>query len=679
MIALPHCAACKSIPAIPTLSRLFQAFESAAAFGARQETDHAFMLQSIRKGARSWLGIVLAFILIPPFAIVGVEYIFRDGFSRAEAVITVGDAQVLGREYERAFRRQMDAIRQRTGQSIDYKTAKSLGVVDLVANSMVTEALYRQASTDNGILIGDAVIRSAVRDLPALKGVDGTFDPARYQALLQNLRMTENQFLETRRAAMASQFLVQSVARVNLAPDVLVDAVDKYRNEKRVADFFTLRASSVTSLPDPTDKQLEAFHERNKTRYTQSANRAVSALIVNPEDVFERIKVTDGEIKAIYDRDRSRYTKPEKRSLRQLVFAEEAEAKKAYEAMVGGRTFDAVAKEVVKRKPLDLGTVSAKQVPLPALAKAAFAVKEGEVTPPVKTSLGWHLVIADKVEPRKITPLKDVRDDIERAIKLKRSGKILDQLREDTDDALGAGLKLDKIASQLKLKLRTIPAIDARGNDADGKAIKGLPRHPRFLQQIFKQKVNDYLELIETKGGAFFVVQVDKINPSRVLPVKEIRDRVVTDWKADARLKALKVKADSFVKMIRDGKSIKEAAAAADASLKGSSPLSRYGRTGDSEVSPDLRDALFKAKQGAVVAAPGVGGYSVAVLTDIEIGGKDAKKQRQAIADNLKRSIGQELLSQYDTMLRKRYPVSINRDDIDKLFSRQNQRQQQGS
>ena len=212
------------------------------------------MLQNIRKGARSWLGIVLACILIPPFAIVGVEYVFRDGFSRAEAVITVGQQEVLGREYERAFRERLEAVNRRSGGAVDYKMAKSLGIVDMVADSFVTEALFRQATRDQGIMIGDAVIREAVRTMPAFKGVDGKFDPQLYRRGLENSLMSEPEFLDSQRAELAAQYLVQSIAGLQSAPDAIVDTIDRFRNEKRRAAFLTLRASSVTD-PARTDRK----------------------------------------------------------------------------------------------------------------------------------------------------------------------------------------------------------------------------------------------------------------------------------------------------------------------------------------------------------------------------------------------------------------------------------------
>ncbi len=635
------------------------------------------MLQNIRKGARSWLGIVLACILIPPFAIVGVEYVFRDGFSRAEAVITVGQQEVLGREYERAFRRQLDTLNRRSGGSVDYRTAKSMGVVDMVAESFVGDALFRQATRDQGIVVGDPVVREAVRTMRAFQGVDGKFDPQLYRRGLESAQMSEPEFLDSQRTEIAAQYLVESIAGLETAPAAIVDTIDRFRNEKRRAAFFTLRASSVTDLPRPDAAQLADFHARHKERYRRPANRSVSTLIVMTADVFDRIPVDAGEIEAAYRRDREKYTEPEKRTLRQLLFTTEADAGRVAMAMAGGRSFDTVASEVVEQKPLSLGTVTAADLPLPELADAAFAARQGEIAEPVKSALGWHVIVVDKVVPARTTPLKEVKADIEEAIKRNRAGDILDRLREDADDGLGADLSLDKIASQIGMKLQRIPAIDARGRNASGKEIEGLPDDPRFLQRIFEQDIGrDDRDVVERKDGSFFIVQVDKISPSRIVPLEDAKKRVAADWTADARTGALKAKADRLLEQLRAGAGIEAVAKRAGVGLKNSSPLNRYGSTGDSGVSGQLRDALFKAaRKGAAVAGPGVSGYSVGVLTVIDSGG-DAKQKRQTVLDSVKASIGQELLAQYGAMLRLKYPVRIDREGIDSLFSRAAQRQQ---
>ncbi len=631
------------------------------------------MLQDIRKGARSWLGIVLACILIPPFAIVGVEYVFRDGFSRAEAVIEVGEQEVLGREFQRAFRERLDALNRRSGASVDYRTAKTLGVVDIVADGFVREALYRQATRDAGIMVGDPVVREAVRTMDAFKGVDGRFDAQLYRRGLESAQMSEPEFLDSQRTEIAAQYLIQGIAGLEAAPAAIVDVIDRYRNEKRRATFFTLRDSSVTDLPAPDKAQLAEFYDKHKARYTQPPNRAVSALIVLPEDVFDRIPVAESEIGAAYQRDKAKYTTPERRTLRQLLFTSEEDARKVAAAMAGGRSFDKVAKQ----EPLSLGTVAADGLPIPELAGAAFARRAGEITEPVRTPLGWHVLIVDRVEPARATPLEKVRADIEEAIKRKRAGAILDGLREEADDGLGADLPLEKIAEQVGVKLQRIPAIDSRGRNAAGKEIGGLPDDPRFLQRIFEQEVGrDDRDVLDRKDGAFFIVEVEKTSPSRTPALEEVETRVAKDWAADARTRALKTRADALAQRIRAGARIEEVAKEASAGLKNSAPLNRYGATGDPDVSSRMRDALFEAgATGAAVAQPGVNGYAVAVLAAIETGG-DARENRQAVLDGVKAEIGQELLAQYSAMLRRTYPVRIDRNGIDRLFSRAAQREQ---
>ena len=635
------------------------------------------MLQDIRKGARSWLGIVLACILIPPFAIVGVEYVFRDGFSRAEAVIEVGEQEVLGREFQRAFRERLDALNRRSGASVDYRTAKTMGVVDIVADGFVREALYRQATRDAGIMVGDPVVREAVRTMEAFRGVDGKFDAQLYRRGLESAQMSEPEFLDSQRTEIAAQYLIQGIAGIEAAPAAIVDTIDRYRNERRRATFFILRDSSITGLPAPDKAQLAEFYDKHKARYTLPPNRAVSALIVLPEDVFGRIPVADSEILAAYQRDKAKYTTPERRTLRQLLFTSEEDARKVAAAMAGGRSFDTVAKEVVKQEPLSLGTVAADGLPIPELAGAAFARRAGEITEPVRTPLGWHILIVDKVEPAKVTPLEKVRADIEEAIKRKRAGAILDGLREEADDGLGADLPLDRIAEQVGVKLQRIPAIDSSGRDATGKTIGGLPDDPRFLQRIFEQDVGrDDRDVLDRKDGAFFIVEVDRIAPSRTPALEEVEERVAKNWAADARTRALKTRADALAQRIRAGAGIEEVAKAAGAGIKNSAPLNRYGATGDPDVSGGLRDALFEAgATGAAVARPGVNGYSVAVLAAIKTGG-DAQENRRAVLDGVKAEIGQELLTQYSAMLRRIYPVRIDRNGIDRLFSRAAQREQ---
>ena len=248
------------------------------------------MLQDIRRGARSWLGIVLACILIPPFAIVGVEYVFRDGFNRAEAVITVGQQEVLGREYERAFRQRLDALNRRSGASVDYRTAKSMGVVDIVAESFVSEAPVPagdprrrhpgRRSGGPGSRAGDGCVQGRGRQ------VRSAALPAR-----PRIRADERAGI-SRRATDRTPPRAISSPRASVAsrppPAAIVDTIDRYRNEKRRAHLL----HPARQFGDGT-AEADGGPACGILRQAQGALHAgrptalVSALIVLPEDVFD--------------------------------------------------------------------------------------------------------------------------------------------------------------------------------------------------------------------------------------------------------------------------------------------------------------------------------------------------------------------------------------------------------
>ena len=96
----------------------------------------------------------------------------------------------------------------------------------------------------------------------------------------------------------------------------------------------------------------------------------------------------------------ARYITPERRHVEQIVFPTMAEAQAAAERIKSGTTFAALAAERgLKEQDIDLGTVTKSGIIDPAVADAAFALKEGEVSAPVQGQFGAVIVTVLKIEP----------------------------------------------------------------------------------------------------------------------------------------------------------------------------------------------------------------------------------------------------------------------------------------
>ncbi len=631
------------------------------------------MLQALRRGSRSWFGIILAVILIPPFAVVGVDYIFRGGLIRSSAVISVGDAEISGTQFEREYRQRINDVQRRFKQALDYKTAKQLGLVDQIVNGMVTRLLYQEAANAFSILVANQVVQQDIFTTSAFRGVDGKFSAGVFQRVLRDAGLSEAAYVQGRRQEIASAFLLAGVRDIGALPKGYVDRIYTFRDQKRLASLVVVPNASITDVPKPTDAQLAAYHKDHAKAYTAPEYRKLTAIVVRPEDVADQIKLSDAALKAEYARRKHEFTTPEKRKLEQIVISDEKTAKAARAALIGGRTFESVAKDIAKRPIVELGTVTKDSLPLPQLGEQAFKIGEGDTTDLIKSPLGWHIVHVVKVEPAVVKPFDAVKDKLRAALIVKRARPIISELRNKVDDALGGGLKLADIAKRLNIKAYSIAAVDRQGKDENGKPVTGLPDRAAIVARAFTQKPDAYLEIVDLeKNGGFYVVAVDKIIKSALRPLAKVRDQVTKDWTAQERSKLARATAQVIAKKVSEGKTLAEAAGKLP--VVETKALNRYGATGDDRVAKPLRNELFRAaKPGAVVIGAADKGWAVARLTKIEQPKtKKDDKGRKAVADALKTAYGNELFAQFDAYLRQRFPIDIDRAAIDQLFTSQN-------
>ena len=143
--------------------------------------------------------------------------------------------------------------------------------------------------------------------------------------------------------------------------------------------------------------------------------------------------ITDEEVKAAYDKEASKIQVSERVRARHILVATEKEAQDALAKVQNGEKFEDLAKKISldgsKDYGGDLGYFSAEEM-VPEFSKAAFALKVGEVSQPIKTDYGWHLI---KVEDRKQggpQPYDQVKNGVRAVLTRKKVQDIVVQLRE---------------------------------------------------------------------------------------------------------------------------------------------------------------------------------------------------------------------------------------------------------
>ena len=625
-------------------------------------------LQTLRTHSKGWVAGILFFFLILAFAAWGIEDMLRQGFSRTGPVMTVGNETVGSREFESAYQRMIRNLQERLQRQFDYDTAKSLGFVDALVVELQSDRMFAQEARNKGLLISDRIVQEQIMGDQNFRGVDGRFDAATFRRAIENAGYSEATYVAIVKGSFARNYLVSSISQFETAPPkTLADKLFAYRNEFRTAEVLTV-PTAATKPPEPTAEQLASYHKANAAKYTAPEYRTVTLVMVRPEDAAERVKVTDADIEKAYAARKGEFTTPETRELVQLIFKDEATAKQGYEALVGGRTFEAVAKEIAKSEPVKLGKVTASQLPIPALRDAAFKLKAGEVTPPIQSPLGWHIMRVDEIAPETVKPLAEVKDKIEKDIRMRGAVKVLSEMREQFDDALGGGAKLEAAAEKVKMKALTIGPIDAQGKNDKGATVEGLPDDTEFLRRVFRQGKGEEGDLVDIKNHGFYAIRVDTITPSALRALDSIKEQVTKDWTEEERGKLAKAEAEKLMAEAKAGKSLEEVAKASGHTVRKSKPLNRG--EGAAATPNSLEERVFGVKVGEVTVAQSREGFAVIKVETArdERTDDEKKKAREEFEKNLRQAYEQDFLASYTLYLRERYPTKVEQAAIDQLL-----------
>lgn len=627
------------------------------------------MLEAMRKKSGTWVVRILAVFLILSFAAWGIGDIFR-GRAVKQNAATVGDIDITIQEFSNQYRREMDRLRAAIGPTFDAARARELGLPDRTLDSLVEGRLLDLETVSLDLAISDSQVRNVIFEEPSFRNVAGQFDPNIFARSLAANGLTEAAYVATVRAQLRRQQLTRTIVAGGGAPDIMARTIYKYRGERRIAEVLKVPNSVAPPVKEPDDAAITAFYAKNPALFTAPEYRAITMINLDPTEIAKDMAPSEQRIEEEYKARLGQLSIPERRTLKQILVQDKATADKAYAMLKEGRSFDAVAKDVAggNETETNLGRLTKRDV-VPQIADKVFALPEGSFSEPLQSPFGWHIVLAEKVEPGKTPTLKEVRGVIRRDLALELAVDSLVRTANQLEDELAGGAKLEEAARTLNLPLVTISAIDSKGLDQKGKKVTGVPADAKFLDTVFSAEVNQQSQLIETRNGGYFILRVDRIIAPAVRPLDTVRDQVVQAVKAQGRDTAVKDYAEALLAKAKSGTSLKQIAdAEKGVAVQTSQPFTRFA-TGDTGAVPaTLVAPLFKASRGDTILAAYDGGYAVAKLTEIQTPTIDDPGEIEGVKKQIISAMSEDLLAQFSAALKVRYPVEINRDAIESVI-----------
>ncbi|MHC4045849.1 SurA N-terminal domain-containing protein [Bradyrhizobium sp. 23AC] len=620
------------------------------------------MLRGMRKASSNWLGktimAVVMGVLIVSFGIWGIADIFK-GFGQS-TVAKIGSTEISLNEFRQIYTDRLQQISRQFGRPLTPDQARAFGLDRQVLQQTIAEAALDEEARRLGLGQSDDQIRQVIMNDPNFKGVGGSFDANRFQAVIRNFGYTEQRYVAEQRKVSLRRQITGTIGAGLEPPKAMIDVLTRFQNEQRAIEFVRLDAAQAGQIDAPSPEALAAYFEDHKVQFRAPEYRKISFVVVSPEEIGKWSEVSDEDAKKVFEQRKDRLGTPEKRQIQQIVFPNVTDAQAARERLVGGMSFEDLGKERgLSASDVDLGLVTKSSLAA-AVGDAAFALPAGEISQPIQGGLGVAIVRVDKIEPGKEADYASLAGDIKREIATERARVKVADLRDKMEDERGGGASVIDAAQKLGLTAVTIDAVDRSGRAPNGQPVANIPQGLDVVSQAFNTDVGVDNDSISFKGG-YVWYDVLAITPSRDRNLDEVRDQVEARWRQDQIATKLKAKATEMVQKLESGGKLADEAAAIGAKVETATGFKRDDTPAG--VPAAVVSAAFRTAKDGVGQTPVTGGTEVIVfrVTDIVEPAVDAASDAvKKLKESLDRAQTEEQVASYVNKLETDIGTTIN-------------------
>lgn len=626
------------------------------------------MLDTLRDASKGWVAKLLLILLVAAFGVWGIS---GSMFTAANnSVVTVGETTVTPNEYRLAYDRQMASIGRQMNTRLTSEQAKAFGVPQRTFGEVIAGAALDEQARRMNLGLSDDRLAKLVADDPAFHDFNGRFDRGNFTQVLRSVGMSEAEYIESRSKVAVRAQIVEAVSDGFQAPDAMIEALAAYQSETRDVNYILLTPDVLEAGPEPDDAAVEAYYEEHKADYEAPEYRKITYVTLKPEDIADPASISEETVRQDYEANKAKFSTPEQRSVDQLVFPDQAAADEAAAKLESGTSFDDLATEM-GRNPSDMGigSFTKEDAPSAAIGAAVFNVAEtGGTTGVVDGPFGPVILRVSDIKAGAEKSLEEMEPEIRKELALTEAYDQVMTVHDNFEDALAGGTLLSEAATQQKLPMRTVEAVDRAGRDPSGKVINDIPESRDLLQGAFEADVNVELPPINIGSDGYVWYQVDEVTPARQKPLDEVRDQVIADWKAEKANEALGAKATEVADKVKNGESLDTVAADLGVAVEQKYSLKRGDE--DPVFGQAAVEAAFGGPQGLAGVAADAGGQNRIVFKVMSVNsGSGADAVQDQDRQQISARVADDLLDQMVTELRDTYGVSINQTLAERAIS----------
>lgn len=638
------------------------------------------MLQAIRNKMHGWPSVILLGICVLAMSLFGMESYFT---SRNDTFVAkVGKHEITQNDYQTRVNQLRQQAAEEQGDHFDSSVFEKPEAKQQILDAMVDQQLLLQANDDWGMRVSDQAVRDYIATIPAFQ-LNNQFDPTTYRTYLESQRKTPDSFESDIRSSLSSQLIPDAVNDSTIITDATMNRFLSLISQRRDLRYFVLPRPKLAD-DQVSDAQIDAYYKAHQADYMNPEQVSVKYLEVNGADLKPDAAPSDDDLKKRYDDEKQRFVQPEQRLVSHILInvptnatpdqqkAALARAEKIA-AQANPGNFAGLAKQDSedlgsKLQGGDLGWLQ-KGVTNAPFEAAMFALQKNQISKPVLSPDGYHIIFLRDLRSGESKPFNEVRDQLVKELstggKDRKYNEVAGKLSDNTYQNPSS---LEPAATALSLPIKTTALFSRKGGS------DVLSSNPKFAAAAFGDDVlvqGNNSALIDLGNNHSVVLHIDKHVPAALRPLAEVKADVQKKITDERTLAAEKKQADEMLARLNKGDAMQTVAASVHAAIKtvaeavrSQSPQASVGMT----PAPLLKQAFLMPHPAAgksQFATVDMGDSTFALLAVDKVQDGDLSKippeEHDALRQQMGQAYGAEATRELIDQLRAKSKIQINK------------------
>ncbi|CAI8826597.1 SurA N-terminal domain-containing protein [Pseudomonas zeae] len=560
------------------------------------------MLQNIRDNSQGWIAKTIIGVIVALMALTGFDAIFQATTHKNEAAKVNGD-EISQNELSQAVDMQRRQLMQQLGKDFDASLLDEKMLRESALKGLIDRKLLLQGAEQAKFAFSEGALDQVILQTPEFQ-VDGKFSSDRFDQVIRQLGYSRMQFRQMLAQEMLIGQLRAGVAGSGFVTDAEVLAFA--RLEKQTRDFATLNVKADPAAVKLTDDEVKAYYDEHAKEFMTPDQVIIDYVELKKSSFFDQVAVKDEDLQAAYQKEIANLSE-QRRAAHILIEVNdkttEAQAKAKIEdvqaRLAKGEKFEALAKEFSQdpgsaNNGGDLG-YAGPGVYDPAFEKALYSLSKDQVSEPIRTDFGYHLIKLLGVEAPEVPTLASLKDKLTRELKAAQVEQRFVEATKQLEDSAFEASDLAQPAADLKLTVHTSKPFGREGGE--GVAANRAVVTAAFSTEVIDEGANS--TAIELDPETVIVLRSKEHLKPAQLPLENVSAAIRTQLTKEHASAAAKTKAEKLIADLRDGK------APLDKAVDGQNWKATEAATrGQEGVDPAVLQALFRMPKPAAKDKP---------------------------------------------------------------------------